>query len=172
VRKRLIIARPRSLQQPVGRLVAVAVSLATGVILLVGCSNNTPMPGENGPSSVTAPSATAPASTASSATGLPGLTDQCTQALNAQVAISTLFSAAVKVNGEALSAQQVSATFTPLTGKVPSALTGDIETLHQAATASVGKSAVDVAATLNSTKVTAAMNALNDYVKKCTPATS
>jgi hypothetical protein len=144
--------------------------LATAILLVSGCSNDIPMPGENGPSSMNAPSATASASPATSSTGLPGLTDQCTEVIDAQVAISGLFSGAV--NGTALTAQQVSTTFTPLTGKVPSAVADDVETLHQAATASIGKSAVDVANTVNGTKVAAAMNALNDYIKKCTPATS
>lgn len=138
--------------------------------LLAGCSNQTPMPGENGPSATVTPSATAPPMTTSS--GLPGLTTECTQAINAQVAISTLFAEAVAGKAKPLTAERVSTTFAPLTGNVPRDLVDDVEVLHQAATASVGKQAAAVADTLNSSKVSAAMAALNDYVKNCTPTTS
>lgn len=126
------------------------------------------MPGEDGPTVTDTPSVSAlPMSTSS---GLPGLTAECTQAVNAQVAISTLFAAAV--NGTPLTADQVAKTFTPLADDVPRDLADDISTLHQTATAMVGKKAGEVADALNGSKASAAMTALNDYIKGCTPATS
>jgi hypothetical protein len=149
------------------RVVAAA---ALGLLLVAGCSNATPMPGENGPTDTGVPSATLAPPVTTSASALPGLSDDCTTAVHAQVAISTLFARAV--DGKPLTAAAVAAVFTPLQRDVPAPIADDVIVLHEAATASLGKKPVVVANTLNSAKVSTAMSAVNDYVKSCTPTTS
>ena len=169
VRGQLIISATRIPVRRRSRLVVAIGGLAAGLILVVGCSNDTPMPGENGPSATDSPSVTAESPT-TSASALPGLTDDCTDAVNAQIAISMLFEGAL--SGKPLTAAQVSSTFTPLASAVPEALADDVEVLHQAAMSAVGKDQVAVAGILADPKTAAAMNSLNSYVKACTPTTS
>jgi hypothetical protein len=165
-----LIISPTCIPARRSRLVAAVGGLTAALIFLVACSNDTPMPGENGPSATDSPSVTAESPTTTSASALPGLTDDCTEAVNAQIAISTLFEGAV--SGKPLTAAQVTSTFTPLVSAVPKDVADDVEVLHQAAVSAVGKDQVAVAGILADNKTTAAMNSLNSYVKACTPATS
>jgi hypothetical protein len=142
---------------------------AIGLLLLSGCSNSAPMPGENGPTDTSTPVVTGTTPSTASGSALPGLTNACTSVLNAQIAISLLFSTAL--TGTALTAAKVAAVFGPLTG-LPADLQAKIDRLHQAATAAVGKTAVDVAAIVNGDTVNSAMAALTNAVRACTPATS
>lgn len=170
MRGQLINAPTRTRAYRPSRLLAAIGGVAAAVVLLAACSNDTPMPGENGPAATDSPSVTLASPTPTSSSALPGLTDDCTDAVNAQIAISTLFQGAV--SGKPLTAAQVSSTFTPLLNAVPKDLSDDVEVLHQAAISAVGKDAAAVAGVLADTKTAAAMNSLTNYVKACTPATS
>ena len=172
-----------------------AATLVVAAVFMVACTSGAPMPGDNGPqdgaTTVGVPTATvdttatatadAPAvppatetgtvaDTGTAASPLPGLSAACTTALNAELAISNLF--AGPVAGHKLTPDQVSAVFDPLASGLPAELTAPVQTLHQAATSSVGKTDVQVAAILEAKDVAGALQAVQDYVTSCTPSTT
>lgn len=179
-----------------------ALPLLAALLLAVGgCSSSAPRPGPSGPGgpsgSTAAPGSsnqTGPASTPGSDGGpaggttatstppgpggttsadgsLSGLTAECTAVIDAQVAINQLFGRPVG-GGRPLTAAQVATVFDPIGPDIPSSLSDDIRTLHQAASRAVGKSDVAVATILAEQPVVDAMAKLSGYIKGCSPATS
>ena len=153
------------------RLVAAVGGLTAALILLVACSNDTPMPGENGPSATDSPSVTAEFAdddvrerAARPHRRLHRRGERPDRHLDVV--------RGCRVGQALLTAAQVTSTFTPLVSAVPKDVADDVEVLHQAAVSAVGKDQVAVAGVLADTKTTAAMNSLNGYVKACTPTTS
>jgi uridylate kinase len=106
----------------------------------------------------------------SGGTTLPGLSTDCTAAVNAQVGVADIFGRAV--DGTKLTAKDVSTVFDAIAADTPGGLAGELATLRDAAERSVGKSDVAVAEILQEKKITAARDALSEYVLKCSPPTS
>jgi hypothetical protein len=131
------------------------------------------------PATTTGPAGTGTASVPapSSAGGSPpdeslsGLSAPCTAVIDAQVAINEMFGKPVG-GGRPLTAAEVATVFDAVGPDIPSPLTDDLDTLHDAATRAVGKSDVVVASILAEGRVADAMAALSDYIKGCSPPTS
>lgn len=123
---------------------------------------------------------------------LAGLTEECSNAVQAQTAVSSLLSDAIAQapipptdedapdnstvsamragTGEPLTeskVQEVFSTLAPL--RLPSDVTAAVKTMRAAAIETVGMTAVQIAQILSSDPAAAAMSTITDYVKACHP---
>lgn len=130
---------------------------------------------------------TADADGASGSSTLPGLTEACSAAVRAQLAVNDLFTEALQGSAgstaptaasattstpaaaSGLTAERIASVFDGLATKIPRRLATALTTLRKAAESIVGKPVTDIPAVLNGTKVTEAMDAFRDYVAACEP---
>lgn len=132
-------------------------------------------------------SSTADAHATSGSSTLPGLTEACSAAVRAQLAVNNLFTEALQgpAGGTAptaasattdtsaatsgITAERVASVFDGLAPTIPRRLAAALTTLRQAAESIVGKPATAIPAVLNGTDVTEAMDAFRHYVAACEP---
>lgn len=139
--------------------------------------------------------AAADADTTAAETGetLAGLSEECSNAVRAQTAVSTLFSDAIAqaprphteededvdaaalaistaAAGEPITPETVAAVFTPLAAmQLPADIRDAFTVMRTAADDAVGKSAVEIAHILSADPAAAAMMTVTDYVQACRP---
>lgn len=120
---------------------------------------------------------------------LPGLTEGCSAAIRAQLAVNNLFSEALEgPTGAATSgataprttagspaptsgitAKRVASIFDGLAPTMPRRLSGPLAELRDAAESIIGKPITDIPAVLNGADATAAMDAFRQYIAACEP---
>lgn len=130
-------------------------------------------------------------SAASVAPALPGLSEDCTAAIRAQMAVNGLFGAALGSTAKAaaplnaaaavtsepsappaLTGSQVAETFGAIDATIPGPLRTAFGTLKKAADSMTSKTARDVPDILDQPQVVTAMTAIGDYITACQPATT
>jgi hypothetical protein len=124
---------------------------------------------------------------ASGSTTLPGLTEACSSAIRAQLAVNNLFTEAIQgptdgatptatgatakapVVTAGISADRVASVFDGLAPSLPGRLANALAALRKGAESIVGKPVTDIPAVLNGTEVTDAMDAFRHYIAACEP---
>lgn len=137
--------------------------------------------------STSAPGADGAASTGTpDSSTLPGLTEGCSAAIRAQLAVNDLFtealqgqsagtsatptaSSATSTATAGITAARVAEVFGELSPTIPAPLSPSLAALHQAATSIVGAAVTDIPAVLEGPEVTKAMTAFGDYIASCEP---
>jgi hypothetical protein len=119
---------------------------------------------------------------------LPGLTEDCSAAIRAQLAVNNLFTEALQVPGGStvtttatapttaapagaagITAARVAHVFGELSPTIPTPLAPALGALRDAAESVVGKAVTEIPAVLGSAGVTDAMKAFGDYIEACEP---
>jgi hypothetical protein len=127
------------------------------------------------------------ANEASGSSTLPGLTEDCSAAIRAQLAVNNLFTEALhgptggttptaagatpatSAAPSGITAERVAGVFDGLAPTIPRKLAAALTALRHAADSVVGKPVTDIPAVLNGTDVTEAMDAFRHYVAACEP---
>jgi hypothetical protein len=120
---------------------------------------------------------------------LPGLTESCSAAIRAQLAVNNLFTEALQgqSGGTTATSAASSATSTATAGvtaarvaevvdelrpTIPAPLSPSLAALREAAASIVGAAVTDIPAVLEGPEVTKAMTTFGDYIASCEPAPS
>lgn len=134
-----------------------------------------------------APGSPSTADRSAGSSTLPGLTEACSAAIRAQLAVNNLFTEALQgpsdgaaptttstTSGTAavtsgITADRIATVFDGLAPSMPRRLAAALTVLRNAAESIIGKPVTDIPAVLNGTAVTDAMDAFRHYIAACEP---